>query len=63
MPVLSQTIGPELIRVLGLPKTTKSVEIRLNVDCMVEVTCTYLPEGPLDELPSTLAVAIKKMGG
>lgn len=39
-----QSVGPQLIEALGLPKHTKSFELRAAVDEVVSITCTYYAE-------------------
>ncbi|PUA17280.1 hypothetical protein C7W93_15220 [Glaciimonas sp. PCH181] len=45
MPILGCEIGPDLINALGLPRHTRSFELRCAVDEIVTVKCEYYLEG------------------
>jgi hypothetical protein len=42
--------GKMMVDVLGLPKNTRSFELRMAVDEVVSVKCEYFPEILKDEL-------------
>lgn len=43
MAMLGRDIGKDLVRVLGLPRGTKRVDISVAVDEIVEITCCFYP--------------------
>jgi hypothetical protein len=54
--VLGQQIGQALCDVLGLPKGTRSFELRCAVDEAVTVSCEYYPSIDVYPLKTALAV-------
>jgi hypothetical protein len=42
-----QTLGPQLIALLGMPKHVRSFELRCAVDEIVTVNCEYHPKDAL----------------
>lgn len=42
--LLGRHLGPELVRILGLPKNTVSFDLRCAVDEAVTVRCEFFPD-------------------
>ena len=48
--IVGDDLVKELIKTLKLPKGTKSIELRVAVDELVEVKCKYFAETDKEEL-------------